>query len=34
VTRLTIYGDFNCPFSALASARADMLLAVDAYEID
>jgi predicted DsbA family dithiol-disulfide isomerase len=34
VTRLTIYGDFNCPFSALASARADALLAADAYEID
>jgi 2-hydroxychromene-2-carboxylate isomerase len=34
VTRLTIYGDFNCPFSALASVRADVLLAVDAYEID
>jgi hypothetical protein len=24
--RLRIYGDFNCPFSALASARADLLL--------
>ena len=24
---LTIYGDFNCPFSALASVRADVLLA-------
>jgi DSBA-like thioredoxin domain len=34
VTRLTIYGDFNCPFSALASVRADVLLATDAYEID
>jgi 2-hydroxychromene-2-carboxylate isomerase len=34
VTRLTIYGDFNCPFSALASARADVLLAADAYAID
>lgn len=34
MTRLTIYGDFNCPFSALASARADVLLAGDAYEID
>ena len=31
---LTIYGDFNCPFSALASVRADVLLAADAYEID
>ena len=27
MTRLTIYGDFNCPFSALASVRADVLLA-------
>jgi hypothetical protein len=34
VLRLTIYGDFNCPFSALASARADVLLAADAYAID
>jgi predicted DsbA family dithiol-disulfide isomerase len=33
VTRLTIYGDFNCPFSALASVRVD-LLAGDDYEID
>jgi hypothetical protein len=33
VTRLTIYGDFNCPFSALASARADVLLAAG-YAID
>jgi 2-hydroxychromene-2-carboxylate isomerase len=32
--RLTIYGDFNCPFSALASVRADVLLASGAYEID
>jgi predicted DsbA family dithiol-disulfide isomerase len=24
---LTIFGDFNCPFSALASVRADVLLA-------
>ena len=32
--RLTIYGDFNCPFSALASVRADVLLTADAYEID
>jgi hypothetical protein len=24
---LTIYGDFNCPFSALASAKVDVLLA-------
>ena len=34
MTRLTIYGDFNCPFSALASVRADLLLAADAYQID
>jgi hypothetical protein len=34
VIRLTIYGDFNCPFSALASVRADVLRAADAYEID
>jgi 2-hydroxychromene-2-carboxylate isomerase len=34
VTRLTIYGDFNCPFSALASVRADVLLAAGAYEVD
>jgi 2-hydroxychromene-2-carboxylate isomerase len=34
VSRLTIYGDFNCPFSALASVRADVLRATDAYEID
>lgn len=33
MARLTIYGDFNCPFSALASARADALLAVG-YVID
>ena len=32
--RLTIYGDFNCPFSALASARADVLLAAGAHDID
>jgi predicted DsbA family dithiol-disulfide isomerase len=34
VSRLTIYGDFNCPFSALASVRADVLLAAGAYEVD
>jgi predicted DsbA family dithiol-disulfide isomerase len=34
VTRLTIYGDFNCPFSALASVRADALLAAHVSEID
>ena len=32
--RLTIYGDFNCPFSALANARADVLAARNAYAID
>lgn len=31
---LTIYGDFNCPFSALASTRADRLLAAGLHEID
>jgi 2-hydroxychromene-2-carboxylate isomerase len=31
---LTIYGDFNCPFSALASARADVLLAAGSLQID
>ncbi len=34
MSRLTVYGDFNCPFSALASVRADVLMAADAYEID
>jgi 2-hydroxychromene-2-carboxylate isomerase len=34
VVRLTIYGDFNCPFSALASVRADVLLAAGSYELD
>lgn len=34
MTPLTIYGDFNCPFSALASARADVLLAAGAHTID
>ena len=34
MSRLTIYGDFNCPFSALASVRADVLRSTDAYEID
>jgi hypothetical protein len=33
VNRLTIYGDFNCPFSALASARADRLLAGGTHEL-
>jgi hypothetical protein len=32
MTRLIIYGDFNCPFSALASVRADVLAA--GFEID
>jgi hypothetical protein len=27
--RLTIFGDFNCPFSALANTRADILLAAN-----
>jgi 2-hydroxychromene-2-carboxylate isomerase len=31
---LTIYGDFNCPFSALASVRADVLVAVGGYEVE
>src|SRR5690242_10082821 len=31
---LTIYGDFNCPFSALASARADVLLAAGTHAIE
>jgi 2-hydroxychromene-2-carboxylate isomerase len=34
VIRLTIYGDFNCPFSALASVRADVLLSAGGYEVD
>jgi len=34
VTPLTIYGDFNCPFSALASVRADVLLAAGAYAVE
>ena len=34
MTRLIIYGDFNCPFSALASVRADVLLASGGFEID
>jgi 2-hydroxychromene-2-carboxylate isomerase len=32
--RLTIYGDFNCPYSALASGRADLLLEAGHHEID
>lgn len=31
---LTIYGDFNCPFSALASVRADALIVRGGYQID
>jgi 2-hydroxychromene-2-carboxylate isomerase len=31
---LIIYGDFNCPFSALASVRADALRAGGEYEIE
>jgi 2-hydroxychromene-2-carboxylate isomerase len=31
---LTIYGDFNCPFSALASVRADVLIAAGGYEVE
>lgn len=34
VVLLTIYGDFNCPFSALASARADALIARGGHQID
>jgi 2-hydroxychromene-2-carboxylate isomerase len=34
VPSLTIYGDFNCPFSALASVRADLLLLGGEYDID
>ena len=34
MTRLTIYGDFNCPFSALASVRADVLVAAGGYEVE
>jgi 2-hydroxychromene-2-carboxylate isomerase len=29
-----IYGDFNCPFSALASVRADVLLSAGGYDIE
>ena len=31
---LTIFGDFNCPFSALASARADALIAAGVCDIE
>src|ERR1044071_7100730 len=30
---LKIYGDFNCPFCALASARVDVLLAAGTHEV-
>jgi 2-hydroxychromene-2-carboxylate isomerase len=33
IVSLTIYGDFNCPFSALASARVDALLAAGSHRI-
>jgi predicted DsbA family dithiol-disulfide isomerase len=32
--RLVIYGDFNCPYSCLASARADTLIERGVAEID
>ena len=32
--QLVVYGDFNCPYSCLASARVDRLLARGAAEID
>ena len=31
---LIVYGDFNCPFSALASARADVLLAAGTHQVE
>jgi predicted DsbA family dithiol-disulfide isomerase len=35
VSRLIIYGDFNCPYSALASVRVDALQAAgDDYQIE
>jgi hypothetical protein len=34
MTALTIFGDFNCPFSALASARADVLLAAGTHAVE
>jgi predicted DsbA family dithiol-disulfide isomerase len=34
IVRLTLYGDFNCPYSALASARVDALRATGRYEIE
>lgn len=32
--KLVIYGDFNCPYSCLASARADRLLQAGSADID
>lgn len=32
-TQLVVYADFNCPFCALASARADKLIAADTHQI-
>lgn len=32
--RLIVYGDFNCPYSYLASQRVDALLPLDRVEID
>ena len=34
MTGLTTYGDFNCPFTALAGARADVLLAPGGDELE
>ena len=31
---LTVYGDFNCPFSALASHRIDLLLATGSVDVE
>jgi DSBA-like thioredoxin domain-containing protein len=31
---LVVYGDFNCPYSALASARVDVLLGTGDHEIE
>lgn len=32
--KLIVYGDFNCPYSALASARVDALLASGSAEVE
>jgi predicted DsbA family dithiol-disulfide isomerase len=32
--RLVVFGDFNCPYSCLASARADVLVAQGRAEVD